>query len=165
MNIIENNCVVEIDFKLTTSRGEVIDSSSEDGPLKYIHGKKRITPQLEDQLTGKKLGDHFQFEVKPEDAYGERDESLVQFAKKELFGDDFDKIEVGMPLEMGGPDGQVAIVMAVDIKEDGIVFDGNHPLAGQTLTFDIKVLSVRNATEDELAELEKESSCTKPGCC
>ena len=164
MDIVKHNSMVEIAFTLGMSNGEIIDSSEKDGPLKYIHGQKRITPILEEALTGKKTGDNFKVVVEPKDAYGERDDSLVQLAQKELFGAEFDKIQVGMPLELGGPDGQTKIVTAVDIREDGILFDANHPLAGETLTFDVNVLSVRESTEDELAELQKASTC-KTGCC
>lgn len=150
MSLIKDNCVVEIDFKLTTIRDEVVDSSKDEGPLKYIHGKKRISPLLEKELTGKKVGQKFTIVVKPEDAYGVRDEELITFAKKELFGENFNKITVGMPLEMEGPNGEMAVVMAVDIREDGIVLDGNHPLAGEELTYHIEVLSVREATEEDL---------------
>ena len=152
MDIIKENCVVEFDFSLTTKRGEVVDSSKEEGPLRYIHGKKRISPLLEKNLTGKKVGQKFQIEVKPEDAYGVRDEGLIQFAKKELFGDNFNKVTVGMPLELEGANGETAIMMAVEIREDGIVLDGNHPLAGETLTYDVTILSVREATEEDLKE-------------
>lgn len=150
MDVIEDNCVVEVDFTLKTSSGEVLDSSKDDGPLNYIHGKKRISPLLEAELAGKKLGEEFEIVVKPEDGYGVRDESLVQFAKKEYFGDDFDKIQIGMPLEMGGVQGETAVVTAVEIRKDGIVIDANHPLAGETLTYQLKVLSIRKATEEEL---------------
>ena len=107
--------------------------------------KKRVSPVLENALEGKKVGDHFKVSVSPEDAYGIRDEDLVHFVEKEHFGENFDKITVGMPLEMEGPNGEVAVVMAVGIRENGIVLDGNHPLAGETLTYDITVLSVKNA--------------------
>lgn len=142
MSYIKDNCEVEIDFVLKTKDGEVVDSSEEEGPLKYIHGKKRISPQLEEQLRGRQVGDSFSFKVKPKDAYGERDESLVQFAKKEVFGESFARIKNGMPIEIEMPDGEVAVATALEVKEDGILLDGNHPLAGESLIYEIKILKV-----------------------
>ena len=144
MSYIKDNCEVEIEFVLKTKRGEIVDSSEEEGPLKYIHGKKRISPQLEEQLRGRQVGDTFSFKVKPKDAYGERDESLVQFAKKEVFGESFGKIKNGMPIEIEMPDGEVAVATALEVKEDGILLDGNHPLAGESLVYEIKVLKIND---------------------
>lgn len=142
MNTIKENCNVEFEFTLSTQKGVEVDSSKKDDPLKYVHGQRKISPQLEEQLSGKKEGDKFSFTVKPEDAYGVRDEGLVQFAKKELFGVEFDKIEVGMPLEVATASGDMTVVMAVEKRPDGIVIDGNHPLAGETLIYKINILSV-----------------------
>jgi FKBP-type peptidyl-prolyl cis-trans isomerase SlyD len=152
MSVIENDCVVEIEFTLKTKEGNLIDSSPEGEPLKFVHGRKRISPQLEEALAGKKVGDKFKLPIAPAEAYGERDENLVHFAEKDKFDDDFDKISVGMPLELENSNGEIVLATAKEIREDGIVIDGNHPLAGQTLVFDIKVLTVRAATEEDLKE-------------
>lgn len=151
MSIIKENSFVKVDFTLKTKTGEIIDSSKEDGPLEFIYGKKRISSILEKAFLGKKEREEFTLVIEPEDGYGIRDENLVQFAKKELFGDDFNLIQVGMPLELENSDGELRVVMATEIRDDGIVIDSNHPLAGETLIYNLKILSVRDATEEELS--------------
>lgn len=151
MSIIKENSFVKVDFTLKTKSGEIVDSSQDDGPLEFIYGKKRISAILEKAFLDKKEGEEFTLVIDPEDGYGIRDENLVQFAKKELFGDDFNLIQVGMPLELENSDGELRVVMATEIRDDGIVIDSNHPLAGETLVYNLKILSVRDATEEELS--------------
>lgn len=151
MNSIKKDAVVDFEFTLKTNEGEIVDSTKDDGPVTYLHGRKRISPQLEEQLAGKKAGDEFSFSVKPEDAYGVRDEKLCQFVNKEVFGPNFYNLMVGMPLEIEAPDGEIAMAVVMEVKTDGAVLDANHPLAGETLNYKVKVLSIRKATDEELA--------------
>ncbi|HEY8944224.1 MAG TPA: peptidylprolyl isomerase [Polyangiaceae bacterium] len=144
---IEARKVITIDYTLTDDSGEVLDSSEDDGPLSYLHGFGNIVPGLEAALEGKNPGDTLQVTVAPVDGYGERDEKLVQAIPRNRFpkGD----IEVGMRFSADSAAGpRMLTVVAVDQKE--VTVDGNHPLAGQTLSFDVTVREVREATEEEI---------------
>lgn len=168
MTAITDNFVVEINYNLTTSDGELLDSSKDQGPLYYIHGKKNIIPGLEKGLDGKKVGDEFKVVVAPEEAYGEFDEQLVKVFKKEQFGESANDLRPGMQFEIETDEGQVLIMAVIELKEDEVVLDGNHPLAGETLHFDVEVLSLRMATDKELEQgfIETNSKCCDDkGCC
>jgi FKBP-type peptidyl-prolyl cis-trans isomerase SlyD len=147
---IAEQTVVTIHYTLTDTKGEVLDSSEgPDGgePLSYVHGSGMIVPGLEQALVGKAAGDHVQVTVAPEDGYGPRRESLVQKVPRSEFPDG--DIEVGMRFRAGGPGGgRVLTVAALD--PDTVTLDGNHPLAGATLSFDVKVVAVRAVTPDDL---------------
>lgn len=168
MTIIENDLVVEIDYSLTTSEGKFLDGSKEHGPLVYIQGKNSIIPGLEKELTGKKVGDTLKIVVNPEEAYGLRDEALVQLVKKEQFGENIKSVQVGMQFQIKDEEGNPVVLTAVEVREDNVVLDANHPLAGEPLHFDVEVLSLRAATAKEIETglLEKESKCCdNKGCC
>jgi FKBP-type peptidyl-prolyl cis-trans isomerase SlyD len=144
---IAKQSVVTIDYTLTDPHGEVLDSSTADEPLTYIHGSGSIIPGLENALAGKAAGDAIQVTIPPADGYGDRDEDLVQAVPRERFPDG--SIEVGMRFHAEGEDGtRVVTVVAVD--EQKVTVDANHPLAGMTLAFAVKILEVRDATADEL---------------
>jgi FKBP-type peptidyl-prolyl cis-trans isomerase SlyD len=145
---IADQRVVTIDYTLTDERGEVLDSSNGEEPLTYIHGTGNIVPGLETALMGKSAGDSVKITIPAAEGYGERDEELVQDVPRDRFpGED---IEVGMRFHAQGSEGsQVVTVVAVD--DSKVTVDGNHPLAGMNLAFDVKVLEVREATAEELA--------------
>ena len=168
MNEIQNNNVVDIEYTLTDPNGELLDTSKERGPLTYIQGKANIIPGLESEMVGKKLGDSFKVTVTPENAYGNRDEALIQSVPKAQFGEDAEKVNVGDQVQVQAQDGSPMYVMAVEVNDNEIVLDANHPLAGMTLNFDVEVVGIREATKEEL-ELgyvqEKESSCDPDGGC
>ncbi len=151
---IKKDMVVSIDYTLKNKDGEVIDTSKEVGPLEYIHGNGNLIPGLEKELEGKKEGDSLEVEIKPEDGYGEYSEELVVEVPRENFDVDA-TIEVGMQFEAGP-----RIVTVKKIEGDTVTIDANHELAGQTLFFDVKICSVREATPVELQQLNS-SSC---GC-
>lgn len=139
--------VVTIDYTLTDDQGEILDTSQGQEPLTYMHGAGSIIPGLEAALEGKAAGDKLQVKVAPADGYGERDEELVQAIPRNRFpGGD---ISVGMRFHAQGSAGSQAVtVVAVDDRN--VTVDANHPLAGVTLSFDVQVREVRQATEDEL---------------
>ena len=169
MTSIKNDHVVEINYTLKGDSGEVIDSSKEMGPLTFIMGKKNIIPGLESEIEGKKLGDTFNVTIKPEDAYGVRNEAMVQSVPKSQFGEDADKVEVGHQFQVQNENDQLMLVMVIEIEGDEIVLDANHPMAGKTLHFDVEIVSVRDATPEELerGHLREESSgCeSEDNCC
>ena len=146
MQIAENK-VVAIDYKLTDEDGKLLDSSEGREPLHYLHGANNIIPGLESALSGKASGDEVEVVVSPGDGYGERNEKLRQTMPKTDFPEE---VEVGMQFRASG-DGQDVIVTVVDVKDDAVTIDGNHPLAGITLHFDVTVREVREASEEELA--------------
>ena len=168
MTTIANGYVVEMNYTLTDNSGEVLDTSNGKAPLAYIQGKNNIIPGLEKEMMGKKVGDTFKVTVAPEEGYGKRNEAMIQSVSKEQFGPEANNVEVGMKFQLEGPEGKMLLVTAIEVKESEVVLDGNHPLAGQTLHFDIEVMSLREATKEELeaGEPQKESkSCSGTGCC
>jgi len=142
---ITANKVAVIHYAVSDSEGTLIDSSYDHEPLSIIHGSGYLIPGLEDALEGHVVGDTFEVSVPPEKGYGERFDDYVQTVPKEMFGD-IDNLEVGAQLRATTDDGEQTVIVV-----DTITVDGNHPLAGIELQFDVEVLEVRDATEDELA--------------
>lgn len=158
--IIEKDKVVSIAYTLKNAKGEQIDAADEKNPLDYIHGEGYIIPGLEKQLEGKTVGDKVSAVVPPEEAYGIRDENFLVEIPREQFSID-GEIEVGMQFEAAGPEG-VHLVTVTKVENDMITVDGNHPLAGETLYFDVTIVNIREATEEELAA--RSSGCGCGGC-
>ncbi|MCK9532402.1 MAG: peptidylprolyl isomerase [Gammaproteobacteria bacterium] len=140
--------VVTIDYTLTDEQGQVIDSSQGRDPLAYLHGFSNIIPGLESALEGRTSGDALNVKVAPTEAYGERDDALIQSVSRDLF-EDANELEVGMRFQSVSEDG-VRLVTVVDVTDDTVTVDANHPLAGVTLTFDVTVVDVRDANDEEL---------------
>ena len=145
---ISKNSVVSINYTLKDENGEVLDTSDGRDPLDYIHGTGQIIPGLESELEGRVTGDDFSVVIEPDQGYGSRDESLVHEVPRSEF-DTPDEIEIGMQFRVGAEGGNVIMVVA-DIGDENITLDGNHPLAGVTLTFDVSVAEVREVTEEEM---------------
>lgn len=140
--------VASFHYTLTNAEGKVIDSSRERGPLSYLQGAGNIVPGLEKAMDGHANGDKFQVEVVPEQGYGQRHPQLVQKVPKNAFAN-VGEPKPGMQFQTSGPNGPMLVtVTAVD--GDEVTIDGNHPLAGETLHFDVEVTDVRDANEDEL---------------
>ncbi len=147
---ITDHKVVSFHYTLTNEAGETLDSSVGGEPLPYLHGEQNIVPGLELALEGKSVGDKLNVSLEAADGYGEFDPALVEVVSADLF-DGVDKIEVGMEFEAETPDGDdFMIVRITDIDGDNVTVDGNHPLAGQRLNFDVEVTAIRDATEEEL---------------
>lgn len=148
--LIAANKAVSIDYTLTNDAGEVIDSSTGGAPLVYLHGASNIIPGLENALTGKQAGDELEVSVEPQDAYGDYNLELIATLNRSMF-EGVDELQVGMQFHASAPDGGMQIVTIRDIDGDDVTIDGNHPLAGQRLTFKVKIVEVREASEDEVA--------------
>ena len=148
--LIANQHVVAIDYTLSNDAGEVIDSSAGAEPLVYLHGAGNIIAGLENALAGKAVGDELEVSIEPEDAYGEYSAELITNLGREMF-EGVEELEVGMQFHASAPDGGMQIVTVRDVDGDQVTIDGNHPLAGQQLNFKVKVISVRAASEEEVA--------------
>ena len=127
--LIGDKLVVTIHYTLTDNSGEVIDSSEGADPLAYLHGTGNLIPGLEQALVGKTAGASMQVTISPEDGYGEIQPELIETVPKEAF-EGVDSIEPGMAFEAQGSDGQARRIVVKDVSDDGIIIDGNHPLAG-----------------------------------
>jgi FKBP-type peptidyl-prolyl cis-trans isomerase SlyD len=147
---ITDGALVSLDVKMYDAQGELLEQS--DVPLQYLHGHEDIFPRIEEELTGKEAGAHLMLQLEPEDAFGDYDTDLVMLAPVDDLGGD---VSVGLRVEATGPQGEDQCVFTItDIADGMAVLDGNHPLAGMVLRFDIRVVGVRQATEQELDEAD-----------
>jgi FKBP-type peptidyl-prolyl cis-trans isomerase SlyD len=146
---IQSDKVVAMHYSVSDAAGNELDSSFGGEPLVFIHGSGSLIIGLENALVGKQAGDKFAVEVQAAEAYGDRHEELTQAVPRNLF--EGMEVEVGMRFRAAGPDGREQSVIVLDVTEDEVVVDGNHPLSGIDLTFAVEILLVRDATEDELA--------------
>ena len=147
---IGDNLAVSMHYKLTDNEGNVLDSSEGAEPLDYLHGAGNLIPGLEKALAGKVEGDSVQVKVEPAEAYGEIMPELIEIVQKTAF-QGVDSIEAGMAFEAQGPDGAMQHVVVKKVEGDEVTVDANHPLAGVVLNFDVTIISVREATEEEVA--------------
>ncbi len=147
--LIAQDKVVLIHYTLTDDAGKVLDSSSGGEPLAYLHGQGNIIPGLEKALDGKQAGDRLNVRVEPAEGYGVRDDSLVQQVPRRSFGG-APNVQPGMQFHAQSSQGQTRVVTVTRIQGDMVTVDGNHPLAGEVLNFDVEVAEVREPTGEEL---------------
>jgi FKBP-type peptidyl-prolyl cis-trans isomerase SlyD len=144
MQIVKHK-VAAIHYTLTDNEGKVLDSSAGREPLYYIQGIGNLIPGMEEGLEGKKEGDKLNLKISPEKGYGEKDEKMIQRVPRSAFGGG--EIKKGMQFQTN--QGQIVTVTEVGLSE--VTVDANHPLAGVELNFAVEVISIREATADELA--------------
>ncbi len=147
--MIEDKKVVSMHFALKNSDGEQLESTIGEEAFEYIHGQMEILPSLESELTGKNVGDKLTITIAPIDAYGERNDELVEEVDKDEFKDFPGELEEGLPIEMEVEDGVIPVFVS-KIGDKTVTIDMNHPLAGMTLIFDVEIIGLRDATEEEL---------------
>ena len=147
MATIAKDQVVSFHYTLTDEQGTVIDKSDAQ-PLVYLHGASNIIPGLENALAGKVVGDKLTVTVQPEEGYGEYQPEMVQEVPRNMF-QGVDNIEAGMQFQAQTDDG-VQVVTVKDVTEELVIVDGNHPLAGKVLNFDVEVVEIRAASAEEL---------------
>jgi FKBP-type peptidyl-prolyl cis-trans isomerase SlyD len=147
MNITKDS-VASFHYTLKDDDGNTIDTSEGQEPLPYLHGAGNIVPGLERELEGKVIGDKVSVIVKPVDGYGELNETLKQELPKSMFAG-IDDIEAGMDFQAETDNGQ-EMVTVTNVEGDTVTIDGNHPLAGKNLHFDVEVTEVREASSEEL---------------
>jgi len=145
---ISKNSVVTLNYTLKNDQGEILDESHDDSFL-YLHGSGGIIPGLEGQLEGKAVGEEFSAHIEPADGYGERDDSMVQVVPRDMF-DKEHPIQEGIQFHAESPEGDMLTVTVTKIDGNDITVDGNHPLAGIALNFDIKIAAIREASTEEI---------------
>jgi FKBP-type peptidyl-prolyl cis-trans isomerase SlyD len=161
MNISQNK-MVKIHYTLTDTDGKELDSSRNGDPIEYLHGNGNLISGLESELEGKTEGDKVHAVIQPKDAYGEYDEKLLIEVPRSQFDSDA-KIEVGQQFQANAT-GDAMIVTVKKVTDDKITIDGNHELAGKTLCFDVDVIGVRDATEEEIAHANEGCGCGCEDC-
>lgn len=156
---IAANKVVILHYAVSDSEETLIDSSYDHQPLSIIHGTGYLIPGLEDALTDHIAGDQFKVNVDADNAYGQRHDGFVQTVPKEMFAE-IEDLAVGTQLRATTDEGEQTVIV-VDVQDNEITVDGNHPLAGIDLTFDVEILEVRDATAEELAHghVHSEGGC------
>ena len=147
---VADGLVVSLAYTLRLDDGEEIDSATSDDPLTYLHGAQNIIPGLEQALTGLKIGDARQVSVTPVDAYGDVDPEAFELVPYDAFPADVD-LEEGMGLQMVDDQGRQMDAYISELRDEGALLDLNHPLAGETLHFDVEIVGLRRATADEIA--------------
>jgi FKBP-type peptidyl-prolyl cis-trans isomerase SlyD len=153
MSAIQANTYVKLDYTLRDDDGDVLDASEVDGgePIEYVHGYGMLVPGLESALAGMKEGDERDVIVPAESGYGEYDDELVLEIDKNEFPDPA-KVKAGDEFVAESPDGEEVAMEVLEVKDDIVVVDANHPLAGMTLHYSVKIRTVRDATEQEIHE-------------
>jgi len=146
---ISKNKVVTLEYTLKDNEGVVIDQTTGDDTFAFIHGIGGIIPGLENALDGKQADDALNITIEPDEAYGQREEALLAEVPMDRF-DGAGEIQEGMQFQTASEDGTARVVTVVKIEDGMVTVDGNHPLAGVTLNFDVKVIAVREATQEEL---------------
>ena len=160
---IHAGCLVELEYELRDAEGGVVEKSEQDGPMVYLHGNDEIPSPLERELEGREKGDVLEVSLPPGAAYGEYNPDGLVTVPREQFPPDAeivpgDWIDVTLSDEEGEePENAESIEMkVVEISPEAIVLDANHPLAGKACVFDLTVLSVREASAEEIEEHKKE---------
>lgn len=148
--MIKKNSVVSLAYVLTGQDGKELDRGTKDDPFVYIHGGGQIIRGLESALEGEKVGTKKTVVVQPKDGYGEMKSGLRLTLKKEMFPKDF-PMDPGVQFEADLGEGKSGMFTIIEVKGADVHVDGNHPLAGQVLTFNVEILDVRDATQEELS--------------
>ena len=146
---IKDNSAVSFHYSLTDDEGQQLDSSTGKEPLAYLHGAGNIIPGLENALTGKAVGDSMTVAVSAAEGYGEVQQELIQDVPRTSF-QGVEQIEVGMQFEAQTGQGGTVPVTVTAVTDETVTVDGNHPLAGKNLNFDVSIEAVRDATAEEL---------------
>lgn len=145
---IDDRKVVTFHYTLSNESGEQLETSRDRDPVVYLHGYRNIVPGLEKAMAGKEVGDSFQVTVEPAEAYGERNPNNVQRIPAKHFGNT-KKLSPGQMVQLQTKTGPIQALI-VKIGRFNVDVDANHPLAGQTLNFDVEITDIRDATQEEV---------------
>ncbi|MHA6266116.1 FKBP-type peptidyl-prolyl cis-trans isomerase [Aliiroseovarius sp. CAU 1755] len=141
MTEVTTGATVRIHYTGTLEDGTVFDSSEGRDPLEFTVGSGMIIPGLDKALPGMSVGEQKKVTIAPEEAYGPRqDEALLEVPRKDIPAEI--PLEVGLQLQMSGPQGQPMPVTVAELTDDSVTLDANHALAGQTLIFDFEIVSI-----------------------
>ncbi len=166
---ITQDCIVELEYQLKNGKGEVVEDSASRGPMVYLHGHEEILPALENGLDGIEEGQNVSICLEPDQAYGPVDIDQIVSVPRSEFPEDAeivpgDWITISLSdAEDEAVDGEEMDARVVEISPDAITIDANHPLAGQQVVFDLRVLKVRRATSKEIEEREAGDDDDEPG--
>ncbi|MEJ2764568.1 peptidylprolyl isomerase [Photobacterium sp. MCCC 1A19761] len=162
---VAKDIVVSLAYQVKTEDGVVVDQSTAEAPLDYLHGHNNLIVGLEKALEGREAGEKFEVTVAPEEAYGEHMDEMVQRVPADVF-QGVDEITVGMRFLADTDQGPIPVEVT-EVDGDHVVVDGNHMLAGQTLTFAAEVVALREATEEEIAHghIHQGGGCCGGGSC
>lgn len=158
LEVVEKDCVVSFIFVMYDDSGEVLDNASIANPIRYLHGHGGILKGLEKALEGKRVHEQFHCDVTPEDGYGLR-EGEPQAVPKSIFPEGT-QFKIGAGMMAKSDDGKPFPLWIVRIDDENVYVDGNHPLAGKELHFDIQVTAIRRGTEDELKDGRAHNGCS-----
>jgi len=158
---VQDRAFVTLEYTLTLDSGEVIDQSEPGRPLGFLYASGQIIPGLEKAILGMEAGQAAEFSVSPEEGYGAKDEALLREIPRKDFPEEAE-IKQGMTFQASGPHGPIPFRIE-GVKDDVVLADFNHPLAGQNLNFAVTIAGVREATEQEIADAETHA-CGE-GCC
>lgn len=136
-------------YSLSTDAGQILELRSNENPVEFIVGHGQILPNLENKILGETAGFAGEFTFKPDEAHGEYKKDLVKEMSTSQFPEDID-LKKGMKFESKDAEGQPLALHIVDVKDTSVLVDGNHPLAGLSLKFDVKILEIREAAEEEI---------------
>ena len=158
---IEKNAFVSVGYILSLESGQKVEETAEDDPLRFVFGIGRMMPGLEKGLLGLDVGSKARIAVKPEDAYGERSDQMIQELPRSVFSDD-SQFKVGDHVQATGPQGAM-IFEIKQVTEDKVVCDFNHPLAGKSLVFDVEIQEVRPSTQADIDAMNQ-CGCDSSDC-
>jgi len=162
MGSIAKNSYVVFNYTLTNDEGKVLSSSEPHGPINYVHGMGMLVPGLEKAMEGKNIGEGFNVKLNPEEGYGVRRDDLVHILPRDNF--DFSgKIETGMQFQADTPSGRVLNLTVTSVTDNSITVDANHPFAGMNLNFKVSIVECRQATDEELKDLN-DTTCSDKDC-
>ncbi|HDQ72431.1 MAG TPA: peptidylprolyl isomerase [Chloroflexi bacterium] len=163
---VADDLVVSLDYTLRLDNDEIVDTSADREPLQFLQGQGQIIPGLEQALYGMALGEEKNVEVAPAEGYGVHNPDATQVVAHDMFPEDVD-LEPGMGFRMQDQQGRSLLAFVDEIREDEVVLDFNHPLAGETLHFHVQVAGLRKATEQELAAVCGTgcAGCASAGVC
>ncbi|HOJ64481.1 MAG TPA: peptidylprolyl isomerase [Spirochaetota bacterium] len=156
--------IVSVAYKAKLNNGEIFDSTDSQNPLIFKVGDNRLLQKFEEAVIGMKKGETKTIYLKCEDAYGQYDEFLVFDVDKSMFPENM-TIELGEPIQLRMTDGTYGIAIIKEIKDQTVILDANHPLAGKDINFDITIVGINNVSEEEFNSMFNHScSCEDEEC-
>ncbi len=162
---VSDGMLVCLDYTLRLDDGQIVDSSEDREPIEFVQGQQQIVPGLEQQLYGMEIGEERNVVVEPARGYGERNPEANQVVPRDAFQEGLD-LEPGMPIQVSDGSGRTATAFVAKLDDESVKLDFNHPLAGETLHFDVEVVDVREANAANLGSgCSTCSGCSTPSGC